>query len=609
MANTHLNIRKLLSWIDDNLVLILAALLIIFIPLYPKIPLWSPIEQYIVRVRLEDLLILIALPLTLMQIWRGKARLPSKIMIGLFAAYAVVGALSLLWSMLVINMIPLEFMHVGKSVLHYIRYLEYFSVFFVAYAAIRSKSDLRKLLIILAATVLAIAAYGYLQKFFYWPVYSTMNREFSKGIRLVLTEHARIQSTFAGHYDMAAYLVIVLPILMSLAFSTRKWTKKLLLFLSFSGGLWLVVMSASRMPFAASLLGIALVILLHAVFQPTWTKKLIFLFSRSLIFGFFFITLLYYFGQSMLDRLSTAVSSADNPINLTAEFDKLIDPLPIPNSRQLVAWLPKAPALPESAEPAPDIEAALVAQIVSISDQPPVPAQPPTVAPTIPRDVYEVIPEPVTTAVVNEDGSTSMTVIHKARVYSDCALKHELSLCIRLESLWPWAWQNFTSSPIFGTGYATLNKQFVEEFTVADSTDNNYLRMLGETGVLGVLAFMSILGYLVWQIIKNLRSASAHLIRPLLIGFLAATIGLLINAIYIDVFAASKVAYTYWLVAGLVLASIELKSQLQASKQTQTSIQSNSSPLSGQPHLSSKSSSLTVRKSSRAKKKPQKKFT
>lgn len=607
MNTNHLSLRKLLSWIDDNLVLILAALLIIFIPLYPKIPLWSPIEQYIVRVRLEDLLILIALPLTCLQIWRGKARLPSKVMIGLFVAYAVVGALSLLWSMFVINIIPLELMHVGKSALHFFRYLEYFSVFFVAYAAIRNKSDLKVLLMILATSVLAIAIYGYLQKFFYWPVYSTMNREFSKGIRLILTEHARIQSTFAGHYDMAAYLVIVLPILMSLAFSTLKWAKKILLFLSFSAGLWLVVMSASRMPFAASLLGIALVILLHAVFQPTWTKKLVFLLSRSLIFGLFFMMLLYYFGQGMLDRLSTVVSNADNPISLTVEFDKLIDPLPIPNSQQLIAWLPKAPALPEAAEPAPDMEAALVAQIVSISDQPPVPVQPPTVAPAIPRDVYEVIPEPVTETVINEDGSTSMTVIHKTRVYSDCALKHELSLCIRLESLWPWAWQSFTSSPIFGTGYATLNKQFVEEFTVADSTDNNYLRILGETGLLGMLAFMSILGYLVWQSVKNLRSVSAHLIRPLLIGFLAATIGLLINAVYIDVFAASKVAYTYWLVAGMVLASINLSNQLPTSKLTLPLTQSDSPSSSGQSRKSTPSSSLSARKSRRAKKKSQKK--
>lgn len=568
MNNTYLTFRNILSWIDNNLVLIMAALLIIFIPLYPKIPLWSPIEQYIVRVRLEDILILMAVPLTFLQIWRGKARLPSKIMISLFAAYAVAGALSLLWSMFVIQMIPLEYLHIGKSALHYLRYLEYFSVFFVAYAAVRSKAHLRKILIILAATVLVISAYGYLQKFFYWPVYSTMNREFSKGIRLVLTEHARIQSTFAGHYDMAAYLVIVLPILMSLALSARKWTGKILLFLSFSGGLWLVVMSASRMPFAACLVGIALVILLHALFQPTWTKKLVYLVTRSITFGLFFMILLYYFGQGMLDRLSTVVSNADNPISLTAEFDKLIDPLPFPNSHQLISWLPKAPALPESAEPAPDMEAAIIAQIVSISDQPPVLAQPTTVAPVRPRDVYDDIPEPVTQTVINEDGTTSMRVIHKTRVYSDCALKHELSLCIRLESLWPWAWQSFTSSPIFGTGYATLNKQFVEEFTVADSTDNNYLRILGETGLLGMLAFLSILGYLVWQTIKNLRLASANIIRPFLIGFLAATVGILINAVYIDVFAASKVAYTYWLVAGLVLAALQIK--LPSSSQSQS---------------------------------------
>jgi uncharacterized membrane protein len=39
------------------------------------------------------------------------------------------------------------------------------------------------------------------------------------------------------------------------------------------------------------------------------------------------------------------------------------------------------------------------------------------------------------------------------------------------------------------------------------------------------------------------------------IGLVAGTLGLLVNATYIDVFAASKVAYTYWFFAGLVRAN------------------------------------------------------
>ena len=146
----------------------------------------------------------------------------------------------------------------------------------------------------------------------------------------------------------------------------------------------------------------------------------------------------------MLDRLSNVIGSSDNRVNINKMIDGIFDPLPIPLSTQLLAWLPKAPALPENTAEAPDLEAAMIAQVASISDQPPVPRNPtPTPATERPRDVYEDIPEPVTTEVTLADGTVQRTVIHKTRVYSDCALEHELSLCIRLESLWPWALQSF----------------------------------------------------------------------------------------------------------------------------------------------------------------------
>ena len=49
-----------------------------------------------------------------------------------------------------------------------------------------------------------------------------MNREFSKGMRLYLSEYARVQSTFAGHYDLGAYLVVVLPLALAGLFGLRE---------------------------------------------------------------------------------------------------------------------------------------------------------------------------------------------------------------------------------------------------------------------------------------------------------------------------------------------------------------------------------------------------
>lgn len=43
------------------------------------------------------------------------------------------------------------------------------------------------------------------------------------------------------------------------------------------------------------------------------------------------------------------------------------------------------------------------------------------------------------------------------------------------------------------------------------------------------------------------------------VGFIGGTTGLLVNAFYIDVFAASKVAYTYWIVVGILTALYTLE--------------------------------------------------
>lgn len=547
--------KKIIGWLDEHLLLILAGFLFCFIPLYPKIPLFSPIETYIVRVRLEDIFIAMAVPITLIQIWRKKARL-NLLMLKLFAGYALIGLLSIVSAMFITKTVPLAPLHLGKTFLHYFRYLEYFSVFFISFAAIKSPKDLYKLLVVITLTVFAIFAYGYMQKFFYWPVYSTMNREFSKGIKLYLTEHARIQSTFAGHYDLGAYLVIILPVIFSLGMSRQSWQKYGLYLVYFLGS-WLMVMSASRIPFFAYLVVSYLVIFIFGLQKrglaakfKCWTIKTI---SLSLM-NFF---LLYYFGSGMLDRLSNVLSTNDNPISLTIILDRAFAHLPIPKSSELYAWLPKDAQIPDQSQPAPTENETLIAQVSAPSDQPPVTTKPNTQSstPNRPRDVYVDVPEPVTTEVTLPDGTTQSVVLHKERTFSQCALKYELSLCIRLESLWPWAIQSFQLNPILGTGYATLNKQYVTDFTYVDGTDNNYLRTLGETGILGFLSFYGIVIYLLFIMFKSLPKLKNPIHRAVTVGFLSGTIGLLLNAVYIDVFAASKVAYTYWLMAGLIMAT------------------------------------------------------
>jgi hypothetical protein len=566
--------NKALSWLDNNILFVLAGFLLAFIPLWPKIPLFSPIEQYIVRVRAEDFFLFIAGIIWLIQVIRGKIKWLSP-MFWFVVAYAVVGLASILGAMFVIKSIPLQPLHVGKSFLHYFRYLEYFSFFFIVFSSIKKRSQALILIGISIATVLAIGIYGYGQKYFYWPVYSTMNREFSKGIRLYLTEHARVQSTFGGHYDMAAYLVVVLPIVLALAYQVKNKAISTGLHWTFWLGTWLLILSASRTPFVAFFVGVLGVIALTAWFQKSWVASFTFAFTRTLVTLLLTGVLFFYFGADMSERLSHVVSSNPTLQSAVDGFndqrkmiisDEKLAQLPL-SPQQLNAWLPKGTP-PGTGISTDDVAAAAEAakEVASISDIPPLPFHQTKATPSpkpspvvLPKGVYQDIPDIEEVATVAADGTVTVTQVKKKRVYSECSLKKELSLCIRLESLWPRALEGFLTNPATGYGYATLTKEEVDQFTEADSTDNNFLRTLGETGLLGFITFYGCVALALWFALKNVNNKD-RLAAGLSIGFLCGTVGLLFNAIYIDVFAASKVALTYWGLAGLLIGYISASS-------------------------------------------------
>lgn len=581
-------LQKIMRWFDTRFLFYLVCFLIVFIPLYPKIPLWSPIEQYIVRVRIEDTVILFAALVWFIQVIRKKVQWKTP-MFWFVLAYEIVAAISCLVSIFVIKTVPLEPLHVEKTMLHFFRYIEYFSLFFIGYSAIRTKKDIILPLKLWLGTVFAISLYGYGQKYFYWPVYSTMNREFSKGIRLYLTEFARVQSTFGGSYDMAAYLVVSLPIILAFAFWVKGGLKKLLLYLTFWFGSWLLILSASRTSFAMYVAGVGLVVLIDAALKHGWMKKASFLVSRGAMMLLVMSLLFYYFGGDLSDRLNYVIKSvpaAEKASNQIGDFrkkfisDKTLASFPL-TPKQLNAILPKSKP-PGNAVSTDAVAAAIIAQqVASKSDQPPTPLATATPKPSplptpipvgadgVPADVFVNVPDTVTVATTSATGVVSYKTVQRPRVYSDCALKKELSLCIREEVLWPRAIEGFLVNPVTGSGYATLTKESVDVFTEADSTDNNYLRTLGETGALGFITFYGSVLLGLFYAFKNLRSED-ELLATFSVGLIGGTVGLLLNAIYIDVFASSKVAESFWMLYGIYFAYVMLDKQMRKTFSIQT---------------------------------------
>jgi len=124
----------------------------------------------------------------------------------------------------------------------------------------------------------------------------------------------------------------------------------------------------------------------------------------------------------------------------------------------------------------------------------------------------------------------------------------DISFSTRLQVEWPRAIDAFLKNPVLGTGPSSIT----------EATDNDFLRWLGESGLLGTILFLIILFSITFRLLKLSKKTSQD-DRQLSIGFIFSLIALLINATYIDVFEASKVAYTFWTVAGLFVGYYSLK--------------------------------------------------
>ena len=125
------------------------------------------------------------------------------------------------------------------------------------------------------------------------------------------------------------------------------------------------------------------------------------------------------------------------------------------------------------------------------------------------------------------------------------------STSIRLNVEWPRALRALSKNPLLGTGYSSI--------TLA--TDNDYLRMLGETGIIGFSSFFLILANLLKKLLKYLKTTKirSDLESVYILSFAGGFMGILINAVFIDVFEASKFAITLWLVLGMLYGKITTK--------------------------------------------------
>ncbi len=225
----------------------LVAALFIIIPLYPKFP-FIKIPGIYVSIRIEDFLLAIIAIITFIKLIPKIKEILKDNIVRSILLFLLIGGISLVSGAFLTNTVSLPI-----GILHLFRRIEYFvPLFFVlTFFPENNTKNLGFYLKTLMLVMLILFAYGVGQRYLRFPVIITQNEEYSKGVALVWTEGSHINSTFAGHYDLAAFIVLILPIFVSLFFVLKDKISKLMIILVSLSGFWLLVNSLSRVSLAS----------------------------------------------------------------------------------------------------------------------------------------------------------------------------------------------------------------------------------------------------------------------------------------------------------------------------------------------------------------------
>jgi hypothetical protein len=463
-----------------TILFILCLFLFAFIPLYPKFPLIN-ISGTFVAIRIEDFVIALTLGIWFVYLIYSKQisiLFESKLnkAVALFFFIGAVSTFSAIF--LTHSVVP----HLGA--LHFLRRIEFMLLMPVVIWAINTKKKFFWTLGVLTLTVFLVNIYALGQQYLDWPVISTTNSEFSKGLILSLSPGARVNSTFAGHYDLAVFLTMTLSTLTALLFAAKKRFKLPLIVL---GGLslFILIITAARQSFVAAFIGI--------VFALILSKK-----KKYILLIFIGAILILLYPSQLRDRFISTLTV--NVLNLGQRYQGRTQDQQIRSRLNI-----------------PTLAVKTSSTSASVS----------TFASPSGNLATDITPgEPV--------DSTQLGVYR--------------SLEIRTNIEWPRAIRAFVKNPFLGTGYSSIDI----------ATDNDFLRSLGEVGLLGTFSIILIFVELSKKYISLIKNSN-KIIRYFSAGAFSMMVAFIINGMFIDVFEASKVASIFWMMMGLGISLFNFK--------------------------------------------------
>lgn len=105
---------------------------------------------------------------------------------------------------------------------------------------------------------------------------------------------------------------------------------------------------------------------------------------------------------------------------------------------------------------------------------------------------------------------------------------------------------------LFGRGHGSYLR-FSRIYGLPGTLDNWYMRLLSDTGLIGIISFLVLIVAILKKELVSFKRAAFALEKGYLMGLILATVGLLINAVFIDIFVAIKIGMYFWILTAIAM--------------------------------------------------------
>lgn len=126
------------------------------------------------------------------------------------------------------------------------------------------------------------------------------------------------------------------------------------------------------------------------------------------------------------------------------------------------------------------------------------------------------------------------------------AFATDLSLALRLRN-WRLAIDHWLARPLAGDGLGGY-LSYTRQYDLPASPDGWYIRMLADTGVIGLVAFLLLMAGLLWSLVAAYARETRPLRRAIVYGAALGLVATLVSAVLVDTFVSYKIMGVFWMI-------------------------------------------------------------